>query len=371
MNLHFTIKKKSGRNFSRLGSLIIRDIEIKTPIFMPVGTYGAVKSISPDELYNLDYKLILANTYHLYLRPGHRIVEKCGGLRGFTGYKRCFLTDSGGFQVFSLSRIREIDEDGVTFRSHIDGSLKRLTPEISMEIQNSLGADIIMAFDECPAGNADYDYIKSSIKRTYEWAKRSLNSHKRRDEQAIFGIFQGGIYTDLREESLRQITSLPFDGFAIGGLAVGEDKKETYKVVSNIVHKMPENLPRYAMGIGEPEDIIFYIKNGIDMFDCVMPTRNARNGQFFTFAGKFNIRNSIFTEDISPLEKECQCYTCLNFSRAYIRHLYNLNEILSHRLLTIHNLSFYERLIKNIHIAIEKDTLEEFEESFLKNFSKV
>lgn len=370
MNLNYSIVKKSGRNHSRIGRFFIRDFEFKTPLFMPVGTYGTVKSISPDELYTLNYSLILANTYHLYLRPGYEIIKNFGSLREFTGFKRCFLTDSGGFQVFSLAKLREVDDNGVTFRSHIDGSLHRLTPELSIEIQNALGADIIMAFDECPAGGASYEYVKISCHRTYEWAKRSLNSHKKKDEQAIFGIFQGGIYSDLREESLRQITSLPFDGFAIGGLAVGENKEDSHRIVSEIVPQMPENMPRYAMGIGEPEDIIFYIKNGIDMFDCVMPTRNARNGQFFTFYGKFNIRNSKFLEDKSPLEEDCQCYSCKNFSRAYIRHLYMINEILAHRLLTLHNLAFYKRLIEKIHIAIEEDKLEEFEIDFLKNFYK-
>lgn len=368
MNLRFTIKHKSGRGFSRTGSFFIRDLEIETPVFMPVGTYGAVKSLSPDELYALNYNIILANTYHLYLRPGHEIVKRCGGLRGFTGYRRAFLTDSGGFQVFSLAKLREIDEDGVTFRSHIDGSLHRLTPELSIEIQNALGADIIMAFDECPAGRAEYSYVKESIRRTYQWAKRSLDAHKRREEQALFGIFQGGIYLDLRERSLEEITSLPFDGFAIGGLAVGEDKEASYRVVSEMVPKMPENYLRYAMGIGEPEDILFYVKNGIDMFDCVMPTRNARNGQFFTRSGKYNIRNRAFLEDTSPLEIDCDCYACRNFSKAYIRHLYNMNEILSHRLLTIHNLAFYRRFIEDIKGAIERDSLDDFEREFLKGF---
>jgi queuine tRNA-ribosyltransferase len=337
---------------------------------MPVGTYGAVKSLSPDEIYELDYNLILANTYHLYLRPGHQLIEKLGGLRGFTGFKRCFLTDSGGFQVFSLAKLREIDSDGVTFRSHIDGSLHRFTPEISIQIQNALGADIIMAFDECPPGGADYEYVKKSEEITYQWAIRSINAHRRKEDQACFGIFQGGIYLDLREKSLQRITSLPFDGFAIGGLAVGEKKEDTYKVVKEMVPRMPENYLRYAMGIGEPEDIIFYIKNGIDMFDCVMPTRNARNGQFFTKNGKYNIRNSIFAGENQPLENDCQCYACRNFSKAYIRHLYMINEILSHRLLTIHNLYFYRWLIEQIRISIENDILEEFEKNFLENFAK-
>ncbi|MGC8927779.1 MAG: tRNA guanosine(34) transglycosylase Tgt [Myxococcota bacterium] len=370
MNLNFQIKGRSGRNYSRRGAFYIRDMEIKTPVFMPVGTYGAVKSLSPDELYELDYNLILANTYHLYLRPGYEIVKRAGGLRGFTGFKGCFLTDSGGFQVFSLAKLRDIDSDGVCFRSHIDGSLHRFTPELSIEVQNALGADIIMAFDECPPGGSDYEYVERSEELTYQWAIRSIEAHRRKDEQAIFGIFQGGIYLDLRERSLRRITSLPFDGFAIGGLAVGERKEDSYRVVREMVHRMPENYPRYAMGIGEPEDILFYIKNGIDMFDCVMPTRNARNGQFFTKDGRFNIRNRIFSEDNQPLEIDCRCYACRNFSRAYIRHLYMINEIFSHRLLTIHNLFFYRWFIEEIRISIENDRLEEFEMGFLERFSK-
>jgi len=370
MNLNFGILKKSGRNFARRGKFTIRGIEIDTPVFMPVGTYGAVKSVSPNEIYQLGYNLILANTYHLYLRPGFELIERIGGLRKFTSFDRCFLTDSGGFQVFSLAKLREINEDGVSFRSHIDGSLHFFTPELSIRVQNALGADIIMAFDECPAGGAEYEYVRKSIELTFNWAKRSIEAHRKRDVQALFGIFQGGIYSDLREKSLEQITSLPFDGFAIGGLAVGEKKEDTYRIVSEMVHKMPENYPRYAMGIGEPEDILFYIKNGIDMFDCVMPTRNARNGQFFTFNGKYNIRNSIFFEDTSPLEEGCGCYACKNFSKAYIRHLYTQNEILSHRLLTIHNLAFYSRLIDEIRRAIEEDRLEEFEDRFMKYFYK-
>jgi queuine tRNA-ribosyltransferase len=370
MNLNFRVLKRGEKNFARRGRFRIRDIVIDTPVFMPVGTYGAVKSLSPDDLYQLGYSLILANTYHLYLRPGFELVERMGGLRGFTSFKRCFLTDSGGFQVFSLAKLREINEDGVSFRSHIDGSLHFFTPELSIRVQNALGSDIIMAFDECPAGGADYEYVKRSISLTYRWAKRSLEAHRKRDEQAIFGIFQGGIYIDLREESLRQITSLPFDGFAIGGLAVGEKKEDTYRIVSEMVHRMPEEYPRYAMGIGEPEDILFYIKNGIDMLDCVMPTRNARNGQFFTFKGKYNIRNSTFFDDPSPLEDGCPCYACRNFSRAYIRYLYMQNEILAHRLLTLHNLSFYKRLIDDIQTAIDEDRLEDYESKFMADFYK-
>ncbi len=370
MNLEFQIKKKSGRNFSRCGEFCIRGIRVETPVFMPVGTYGAVKSVSPDEIYEIGYNLILANTYHLYLRPGHKVVENFGGLRGFTGFDRLFLTDSGGFQVFSLAKLREINENGVTFRSHIDGSLHCFTPELSMEVQNSLGADIIMAFDECPPGNADYEYVRKSIEITYNWAERSIEAHKRKEDQALFGIFQGGIYLDLRKESLAQITSLPFDGFAIGGLAVGEKKEDAYKIVEEMVHRMPEDRPRYAMGIGDPVDLLFYIKNGVDMFDCVMPTRNARNGQFFTYNGRFNIRNSRFTEDRLPLEEGCNCYSCRRFSKGYIRHLYFQNEILSHRLLTIHNLNFYCRFILDIKEAIRQDRLEEFESRFKSVFSE-
>lgn len=368
MNLNFQIIKKGGRNFARVGEFSIRGFIVNTPLFIPVGTYGVVRSLSPDDLYEIGYDLILANTYHLYLRPGHRIVERFGGLRGFTGFGRLFLTDSGGYQVFSLARLREISEEGVSFRSHIDGSLHLFTPELSMEVQNALGSDIIMAFDECPPGGAGYEYVKRSIELTHRWAERSLYAHRMRDRQALFGIFQGGIYTDLREYSLSQITSLPFDGFAIGGLAVGERKEDTYRIVSEMVHKMPEDKPRYAMGIGEPEDIIFCVKNGIDMFDCVMPTRNARNGQFFTFGGRFNIRNSRFIEDRLPLEEGCSCYSCRNFSRGYIRHLYLQNEILSHRLLTIHNLSFYHRLMLSIREAIRSDNIESFELSFKRGF---
>lgn len=313
---------------------------------MPCGTKAAVKTLTPDELKSLGCEIVLANTYHLMLRPGGGLVERMGGLHKWMNWNNPILTDSGGFQVFSLQRINRIDDEGVIFKSHIDGSTHFLTPEKSIEIQEQLGADIIMAFDECPPATADHAYAKLAMRRTHDWLKRSLKSKKRKD-QILFPIIQGGVYPDLRRESAKIASEAATLGTAIGGVAVGESKEDMWKVVETVMPLLPKNQPRYLMGIGEPEDIVKAISLGIDMFDCVLPTRLARHGSFWTAEGRCSITNSEFTTSDAPLEKRCACYTCQNFSASYLRHLMIEKEILGHRLLTIHNLHFLLDLMRD------------------------
>ena len=339
---------------------------IETPVFAPVGTQATVKAIRPSDLHELGASLILSNTYHLYLRPGDELVHELGGLHNFMQWDGPILTDSGGFQVFSLSDTRKIDADGVTFQSHHDGSRHRFTPESSIAVQENLGADIIMAFDECPPPN-DYDYVKQSLTRTHPWLERCLAA-KKRDDQALFGIVQGGIFADLREESGRFVTSLDLPGYAIGGLAVGETKPQMHAVLDVLHPILPQNKPRYLMGVGAPEDLVNGVMRGVDIFDCVLPTRLARHGSAFVLGGRINLRNAQFSRDPQPIATDCTCYTCQNFSRAYLRHLVKANEILGHVLLSTHNLHFLINLMAQMREAIRKGTLAQFGADFLQHY---
>jgi queuine tRNA-ribosyltransferase len=336
-----------------------------TPVFMPVGTQATVKALSPEELEAAGVKIILGNTYHLYLRPGHGIVEKMGGLHEFMHWDRPILTDSGGFQVYSLSRLRKISEKGVTFQSHIDGSSHFIGPEEAIKIQKALGSDIIMAFDECVTYPAEYKYVQDSVRLTGLWAERCLEE-KRGDHQALFGIVQGGMHTDLREMSAKQLVGLGFDGYALGGLSVGEDAGTRERIIKETVEFLPQDKPVYLMGVGRPEDILEAVILGVDMFDCVMPTRNARNGTLFTSRGKLVIKNSQYVDDKRPIDEKCDCYTCSNYSRAYLRHLYMANELLVYRLNSIHNIHYYTSFMEDIRHAIRDDRLEEFRDNFYK-----
>jgi queuine tRNA-ribosyltransferase len=335
----------------------------QTPIFMPVGTQGTVKSVDPDELTKLGAKIILANTYHLYLRPGHVTIEQLGGLHRFMGWKKPILTDSGGFQVYSLAKLRTISEKGVTFQSHIDGSKHFIGPKEAMTIQQALGSDIMMAFDECAPYPAEYDYVQKSLELTTQWAEQCLE-HRNNNGRALFGIVQGGVYDDLRERSAKDLVALPFDGYALGGLSVGEDKETRERIIRKTVPLLPRDKPVYLMGVGTPEDIIEAVMFGVDMFDCVMPTRNARNGTLFTSSGKIVIKNACYADDDRPLDAQCECYTCTRFSRAYLRHLFLAKELLAYRLNTIHNLYFYIRLMKNLRKAVMEERVIEFRDTF-------
>ena len=361
--MEFRVVKRCKSSKARLGEIVTDHGRLETPVFMPVGTAGAIKGVSPEEARDAGVEIILTNTYHLYLRPGHELIEKLGGLHSFMNWSGPILTDSGGFQTFSLSKLRTISPDGVTFRSHLDGSTHFLGPEKVMEIQRALGADIIMTLDECVAFGADHDYVLASVKLTEQWARQCLE--KRKDNrQALFCIVQGGIYPELREMSARGLVSMGFDGYALGGLSVGEDKEKRERVVRLTSEFLPEEKPIYLMGAGTPEDIIESVKMGVDMFDCVIPTRNARNGMLFTNNGKLIIKNARYAEDSSPIEEGCACYTCSNYSRAYLRHLFLSKEILSFRLNTIHNLYYYARLMSGIRQAIREDRLAEFSHDF-------
>ncbi len=355
-------------NNARAGTLKLKHGKVHTPIFMPVGTQGTVKTMSPHELKDIDAEIILGNTYHLYLRPGHKLIEEFGGLHEFTSWDRPMLTDSGGFQVFSHSGLNDITEDGVHFQSHIDGSKHFLTPELSIEIQNSLGADIIMSFDECTTYPAEKGYVLESLKRTTRWERRSKKAHENTRKQLLFGIVQGGMYKDLREESAKQIMDIGFPGYAIGGLSVGEPKDMMFDVLSHTTKLLPEDKPRYLMGVGTPLDLINGVESGIDMFDCVMPTRNGRNGTVFTWDGRINIKNATYKDDPKPIDQKCNCYACRNFSRAYIRHLYKANEILALRLNTYHNLYFYIDLMKKVRKSILNNQFSEFKNKFIENY---
>ncbi|MGB9780951.1 tRNA guanosine(34) transglycosylase Tgt [Caldanaerobacter sp.] len=366
--IKYQVIKKDARTKARLGILETPHGVIETPVFMPVGTQATVKAMTPEELKEMGATIILGNTYHLYLRPGHKIIEKAGGLHKFMNWDRAILTDSGGFQVFSLSSLRKITEDGVEFRSHIDGSKHFFTPEKVIEIQNSLGADIIMSFDECAPYPADYDYVKKSMELTIKWAERGKKAHKNTDRQALFGIVQGGTYKDLRKECAERLVEMDFPGYAIGGLSVGEPKDLMYEIIDFTTDYLPHDKPRYLMGVGTPEDLIEGVIRGVDMFDCVLPTRIARNGTVFTSKGKLIVRDAPYAEDFSPLDEECDCYTCRNYSRAYLRHLFKAKEILAARLATYHNLYFLIKLMEKIREAIRQDRLLEFKEEFLKKY---
>lgn len=359
----FNILHQDASSRARLGSLKTVHGEIETPIFMPVGTNATVKAMTPEDLKAVNAQIILANTYHLYLRPGHRLVEKLGGLHRFMNWERPILTDSGGFQVFSLGELRKIDENGVKFQSHLDGSYHILTPELAIQIQEALGADIIMCFDECPPATADYEYVRRSLELTTRWALRCKEAHHREGQQ-LFGIIQGGMHHDLRARSLDEICSIGFDGYALGGLSVGEEKEQMYGVMECCAPLMPQDAPRYIMGIGAPEDLIEAVWHGFDMFDCVMPTRNARNGMLFSSQGRINIKAKIYEEDEGPLDPECGCYVCRNYSRAYLRHLYRAGEILSSNLNTYHNLYYYLDLMQRAREAIRDNSYTMFRRKF-------
>ena len=359
------IDKNSG---ARRGVVHTPHGDIQTPIFMPVGTLATVKAMSPEELKNdVKAQIILSNTYHLYLRPGHDIVKEAGGLHKFMNWDRPILTDSGGFQVFSLSGLRKITEEGVIFNSHLDGSKHIFTPEKVMEIEEALGADIIMAFDECCPYPSDYKYTKNSMERTTRWAARCKEAHTA-ENQGLFGIIQGGFYKDLREQSAKDLISLDFPGYAIGGISVGEPKEEFIDILRYTTPLMPENKPRYLMGVGTPDYLIEASLAGIDMCDCVLPTRLARHGTAMTSKGKLVIRNQNFARDWNKLDDECDCYTCKNYTRAYLRHLIKTNEILGMRLLSLHNLRFLTKLMERVRIEIEHDNLLAFREEFYKKY---
>ena len=368
MSLEFTLKKTSGK--ARRGEMKLNHGVVQTPIFMPVGTYGTVKGMAPNELNEIGSQIILGNTFHLWLRPGLDVVEKHGGLHRFMGWDKPILTDSGGFQVFSLGGLRKITEEGVKFSSPINGDKLFLTPEVSMQIQKILNSDIVMQFDECtpyeidgrPATEAE---AAKSMRMSLRWAKRCKDEFERLENpNALFGIVQGGMFEHLREESLRGLVELDFHGYAIGGLSVGEPKEDMLRILDAIAYQLPENKPRYLMGVGTPEDLVAGVSNGIVMFDCVMPTRNARNGWLFTRYGDVKIRNSKYKDDLRPLDPTCNCYACRNFSRAYLHHLQKVNEILGARLNTIHNLHYYLNLMQEMRDALDEDRFEQWKAQF-------
>ncbi len=356
---------KNTDNLARRGTLTFDRGEVQTPAFMPVGTCGTVKGLSPEEVKDLNAEIILGNTFHLWLRPGTEVIKAHGDLHDFMKWNRPILTDSGGFQVFSLGKIRKIKEEGVYFKNPINGDNVFLSPEVSMQIQYDLGSDIVMSFDECTPYPATEDYARKSMELSMRWALRSRKEFDRlENKNALFGIVQGGVFPTLRKESVEKLLEIGFDGYAVGGLAVGEPKEMREKVLDYVLSLLPQDKPRYLMGVGKPEDIVEGVRRGIDMFDCVMPTRNARNGHLFTRNGVIKIRNSKYIKDTQPLDPECGCYTCRNYSRAYLHHLDKCNEILGARLNSIHNLYYYEELMSKIRSAIEQGTFEEFVKEF-------
>ena len=366
MRIKYELIKNDGR--ARLGKLITNHGTYDTPMFMPVGTLANVKMLTPEELKAVHSAVILSNTYHLWLRPGEDIVAKAGGLHKFMNYDGPILTDSGGFQVFSLAKDKkkDITEEGVHFKSHIDGKPLFLTPELSIEIQNKLDSDIAMSFDECIPYPATYEYAKQSTERTLRWAKRGKDAFKN-ENQSLFGIVQGGEYTDLREFSAKETVKLDFDGYSIGGTSVGEDKPTMYKMIDDAIRYLPTDKPRYLMGVGEPIDLLEGVERGVDMFDCVLPTRIARHANAFTQHGKINLRNAKYKEDFTPID-ECDCYTCTHYTKAYIRHLFVANEGLGGRLLSIHNIRFLIRMMEEMREAIKEDRFLEYKNEFLKNY---
>lgn len=362
----FELQATSGN--ARAGLVTTEHGVIETPIFMPVGTRASVKTLWQEDLERLNAQIILGNTYHLYLRPGHELIEKMGGLHKFMSWNRPILTDSGGFQVFSLSDINKLTEEGVTFQSHIDGSRHLITPEKSMQIQRALGSDIVMAFDECPKLPATKETLQKSMELTHRWAKR-CKSVELKSHQKLFGIIQGGLFEDVRQESMEGLIDLEFDGYALGGLSVGEKNEEMVNFCQNFVPKMPQDKPRYLMGVGKPLDILNGIKAGLDMFDCVLPTRNARNGQFLTTHGPLNIKKARFIEDQNPPDSECSCQVCTRYSRSYIRHLFTVGEYLAGQLISYHNIHFYLEMVKNAREAIFKGEFDQYYDAFSKNYT--
>lgn len=366
--IKYELIKTCKQTGARLGKVHTPHGVIDTPTFMPVGTQATVKTMSPEELKGMDAHIILANTYHLFIRPGHDLIEEAGGLHRFMNWDRPILTDSGGFQVFSLSEMRNITEEGVEFRNHLNGDRLFISPEKAMEIQNALGSDIMMAFDECPPYPAEYDYVKQSLERTTRWAERCLKQHAKPDQQGLFAIVQGGVYADLRKQSALELTSMDFPGYAIGGLSVGEPKNLMYRALEDTVPYLPTQKPRYLMGVGSPDALIEGAMRGIDMFDCVLPTRIARNGTTMTSNGRLVVRNAKYARDFRPLDPNCDCYTCRNFSRAYIRHLIKAEETFGIRLTTYHNLYFLLSLMRKVRQAIAEDRLRDFKEAFFEQY---
>ena len=373
----FTLIHKDKSTKARLGKLVTAHGEVNTPVFMPVGTQGTVKTMSNDELLECGAEIILGNAYHLYLRPGLDIIKKAGGLHKFMGWQRPILTDSGGYQVFSLAKLRKLSEEGVEFSSHIDGSRHFITPEKAVEIQQALGSDIMMTFDECVHYPVARDYVEQSLDLTTKWAKRSKEyflgargKSQGADEQLLFGIVQGSTYLDLRKKAVEELLAIGFDGYAIGGVSVGEPQNLMHEISSYTASLLPEESSRYLMGMGTPVDMLEAISNGIDMFDCVVPTRNGRNGQAFTWNGELQLRNAGYKEDFSPIDKDCECMACRLHTRAYIRHLFNTEEILGLRLVSLHNIHFYVKLIQKSRQAIKDDCFESFRLEFANRYLK-
>ena len=367
--MQFTLHKNAaGESRARRGTVHLAHGDVQTPAFMPVGTYGTVKGMLPRDIHEIGAEIILGNTFHLWLRPTTDVIDKFGGLHDFIGWNKPILTDSGGFQVFSLGAMRKIVEEGVHFRSPIDGAKVFLSPEISMQIQYSLNSDIVMQFDECTPYPATPSEADTSLELSLRWGERCKNEHEKLgNKNALFGIIQGSMYRNLREKSLEGLLAIGFDGYAIGGLSVGEPKEEMMAVLDYLPDDMPADKPRYLMGVGKPEDIVEAVRRGVDMFDCVMPTRNARNGHYFTTFGAVKIKNAVHRFDQSPLDSECDCYTCQNFSRAYLHHLFKCNEMLSAQLGTIHNLRYYQRLMADIRQSIQDDKFDAFVDTFYQH----
>jgi queuine tRNA-ribosyltransferase len=366
--IRYELIKTCKQTGARLGRVHTPHGSFETPVFMPVGTLATVKTMSPEELTDIGAGIILSNTYHLWLRPGEDIIEEAGGLHKFMNWDGSILTDSGGFQVFSLSDLRKIEEEGVHFRNHISGEKLFLSPEKAMHIQNSLGSDIMMAFDECPPYPAEHKYMKSSVERTSRWAERCLEAHKRPQDQGLFGIVQGGEYEDLRRQSAKDLTSLDFPGYAIGGLSVGEPKDVMNRVLEFTTPLLPNEKPRYLMGVGSPDSLIDGAIRGVDMFDCVLPTRIARNGTLMTSQGRLVVRNAKYARDFSPIDPNCDCYTCKNYTRAYVRHLIKTDETFGLRLTSYHNLYFLVKLMEQVRQAIKEDRLGDFREEFFEQY---
>jgi queuine tRNA-ribosyltransferase len=352
---------------ARAGELITPHGRVPTPVFIPVGSQATIKTLTPEELKDIGIAIVLANTYHLYLRPGVSVIEKMGGLHKFMAWDRAILTDSGGYQVFSLSSLRQVSDEGIIFRSHIDGSEHHITPELIIQFQENLGADIIMVLDECPAHDDSFEKVNRAMSRTHQWAERCQKCQKRSD-QALYAIVQGGVFPQLRRQSVEYLTSLDFPGYAIGGLSLGEPKRVTLAMVEQMVALLPENKPRYLMGVGSPEDIIESVARGVDMFDSALPTRVARNGALFSWQGRHNIQNATYRQTEEPVVPGCDCYTCRTFSAAYLHHLFNCDELLAYRLATIHNLSFINNLMYKIRNAIVNGTFSSFRDNFLASY---
>ena len=369
MKIKYELLHNEKNTNARRGKLSTNYGTFDTPMFMPVGTLATVKTLTPEQVKEVGSGVILSNTYHLWLRPGEDVVDHAGGLHKFMNYDGPILTDSGGFQVFSLAKPKDISEEGVTFKSHLDGSKLFLTPELSIQIQNKLDSDIAMSFDECIPYPANYEYAKASTERTLRWAKRGKDVFNN-PRQSLFGIVQGGEYTDLREYSAKETVKMDFDGYSIGGTSVGEGKETMYKMVEDGIRYLPHDKPRYLMGVGDPIDIIEGVIRGIDMFDCVLPTRIARHGNAFTRDGKINIKNAKYKEDFTPIEKDCDCYACKHYTKAYIRHLITCEESLGGTLLSIHNIRFLIKLTEDLRIAIENDDILHYREEFINRYNK-